>query len=88
MDVVAKPLSIILQQSWLTRDVPADWRLANVMPIFRKGQKDYPGSYRPISLPSVPGKVVEWIILGAIMDQLTVRGSSPGSTGSLTVHPT
>ena len=37
VDVVAKPLSIILCQSWLTGDVPVDWRLANVTPIFRKG---------------------------------------------------
>ena len=49
-DVVAKPLSIILRQSWLTRNVPVDWRLANVRVIFKKGWKDDPGSYRPISL--------------------------------------
>ena len=67
-DVVAKPHSIILQQSWLTGDVLSDWRLANVMAIFKKGQKDDPGSYRPISLTSVPGKVMEQIILGDIMD--------------------
>ena len=36
-DVVAKPLSIIFQQSWLTRDVPVDWKLADVTPIFKKG---------------------------------------------------
>ena len=36
-DVVAKPISIILQQSWLTGDVLVHWRLANVMPIFKEG---------------------------------------------------
>ena len=61
-DVVAKPLSIILQQSWLTGDVPVDWRLADVIPIFKKSRKDDPGSYRPIRLTSVPGKDVERII--------------------------
>ena len=82
-DVVAKSLSIILQQSWLTGDVPEDWRLANVMPIFRKGQKDGPGSYRPISLTLVPGKVMERIISGAIMDQLKVnQGIRPSQHGS------
>ena len=82
VDVVAKPLSIILQQFWLTRDVLVDWRLANVMPIFRKGQKDDPDSYRPISLTSVPGKVMEWIILGSIMDQLKVnQGIMPSQHG-------
>jgi len=44
-----------------------------VTPIFKKGQKDDPGSYRPISLTSVLGKVLEWIISGAIMDQLKVN---------------
>ncbi|KAK4831196.1 hypothetical protein QYF61_015928 [Mycteria americana] len=65
-DVLTKPLSIIYQQSWLTGEVPADWRLANVMPIFKKGRKEDPGNYRPVSLTSVPGKLMEQIILSAI----------------------
>ena len=82
VDVVVKPLSIILWQSWLTGDVLVDWRLANAMPIFKKGQKDDPGSYRPISLTSVPGKVMERIISGTIMDQLKVnQGIRPSQHG-------
>ncbi|KAK4827435.1 LOW QUALITY PROTEIN: hypothetical protein QYF61_017992 [Mycteria americana] len=65
-DVLTKPLSIIYQQSWLTGEVPADWRLANVTPIFKKGWKEDPGNYRPVSLTSVPGKLMEQIILNAI----------------------
>ncbi|KAK4815820.1 hypothetical protein QYF61_007429, partial [Mycteria americana] len=65
-DVLTKPLSIIYQQSWLTGEVPADWRLVNVTPIFKKGQKEDPGNYRPVSLTSVPGKLMEQIILSAI----------------------
>ncbi|KAK4807021.1 hypothetical protein QYF61_000350 [Mycteria americana] len=52
--------------SWLTEEVPADWRLANVTPIFKKGRKEDPGNYRPVSLTSVPGKLMEKIILSAI----------------------
>ncbi|KAK4810070.1 LOW QUALITY PROTEIN: hypothetical protein QYF61_007892 [Mycteria americana] len=63
---LTKPLSIIYQHSWLTGEVPADWRLANVMPIFKKGWKEDPGNYRPVSLTSVPGKLMEQIILSAI----------------------
>ena len=81
-DVVAKPRSIIFQQSWLTGDVPVDWKLANVTPIFKKGRKDDPGSYRPISLTSVSGKVMEPIISGTIMDQLKVnQGIRPSQHG-------
>ncbi|KAK4815791.1 hypothetical protein QYF61_007231 [Mycteria americana] len=65
-DVLTKPLSIIYQQSWLTGEVPADWRLANVTPIYKKGWKEDPGNYRPVSLTSVPGKLVKQIILSAI----------------------
>ncbi|KFQ22853.1 hypothetical protein N332_12329, partial [Mesitornis unicolor] len=65
-EVLTKPLSIIYQQSWLTGEVPVDWRLANVMPIYKKGQKEDPGNCRPVSLTSVPGKVMEQNILSAI----------------------
>ncbi|KAK4818855.1 hypothetical protein QYF61_020074 [Mycteria americana] len=65
-EVLTKLLSIIYQQSWLTGEVPADWRLANVTPIFKKGRKEDPGNYRPVSLTSVLGKLMEQIILSAI----------------------
>ncbi|KFW70572.1 hypothetical protein AS28_01949, partial [Pygoscelis adeliae] len=60
---VAKLLSIIYQQSWLTGEVPDNWRLANVTPIYKKGQKEDPGNYRPVSLTSVSGKIMEQFIL-------------------------
>ncbi|GAB0188961.1 mitochondrial enolase superfamily member 1 [Grus japonensis] len=58
-EVLTKPLSIIYQQSWLTEEVPVDWRLANVMPIHKKSKKEDLGNYRPVSLTSVLGKVME-----------------------------
>ncbi|KAK4808459.1 hypothetical protein QYF61_005776 [Mycteria americana] len=65
-DMLTKPLSIVYQQSWLTGEVPADWRLVNVTPILKKGRKEDLGNYRPVSLTSVPGKMMEQIILSAI----------------------
>ncbi|KAK4825812.1 hypothetical protein QYF61_002417 [Mycteria americana] len=69
-EVLTKPLSILYQQSWLTGEVPVDWKLANVMPIYKKGWKEDPGNYRPVSLTSVLGKVMEQIILSAIMQHV------------------
>ncbi|KFO84477.1 hypothetical protein N320_12037, partial [Buceros rhinoceros silvestris] len=66
-EVLTKPLSIIYQQSWLTGEVPADWRLANVTSIYKKGWKEYPRNYRPVSLTSVLGKLMEQVLLSVIM---------------------
>ncbi|GAB0206849.1 mitochondrial enolase superfamily member 1 [Grus japonensis] len=65
-DVIAKPLSIIFERSWRTGEVPEDWRKANVTPVFKKSKKEDPGNYRPVSLTSIPGKVMEQLILDVI----------------------
>ncbi|GAB0203674.1 mitochondrial enolase superfamily member 1 [Grus japonensis] len=65
-DVIAKPLSIIFERSWRTRDMPEDWRKASVTPVFKKGKKEDLGNYRPVSLTSTPGKMMEQLIQGII----------------------
>ncbi|GAB0208830.1 mitochondrial enolase superfamily member 1 [Grus japonensis] len=81
-EALIKPLCIIYQQSWLTEEVPVDWRLANVMPIYKKGRKEDPGNYRPVSLTLALGKVMEQIILSAItwhvQDNQGIRPSQHG----------
>ncbi|KFZ60307.1 RNA-directed DNA polymerase from mobile element jockey, partial [Antrostomus carolinensis] len=73
-EVIARPLSIIFAKSWETGEVPEDWRKANVTPIFKKGKKEDPGNYRPVSLTSIPGKVMERLILGAISRHIKDKG--------------
>ena len=43
-DVIARLLSMIFQCSWESGEVPVDWKLANVVPIFRKGNTDDPSN--------------------------------------------
>jgi len=63
-DVIIRHLSIIFQQSWESGDVPVNWKLASVVPVFKKGEKEDPGNYRPVTHSSVPGKTMEKIVLG------------------------
>ncbi|GAB0186581.1 mitochondrial enolase superfamily member 1 [Grus japonensis] len=61
-DVIAMPLSIMTWKG----EVPEDWRNANINPVFKKGKKEDPGNYRPVSFTSIPGKVMEQFILDVI----------------------
>ena len=82
-EVIAELLSIIFWRSWRMGEVPEDWRIASVTPVFKKGKEDL-GNYRPVNLTSVPGKMMEQLVLDAISKQLEekkiIRKSQHGFT--------
>ena len=55
-------LTDIFNSSLESGQVPEDWRVANVTPLFKKGSREELGNYRPVSLTSVVRKVLETLI--------------------------
>ena len=68
LDELPKLFSIIYHQSWLSREVPEDWR-CQCEPIPKKGWKEDLGNSRP-DPARVPSKVMEQITLTAMIGHL------------------
>ena len=68
--VIAPALQKIFSKSLSSHQVPEDWKKAFVTPIFKKGDKDSPANYRPISLTCICSKLLEHIITKSIMSHL------------------
>ena len=67
---LAPVLHFIFEQSLNTGDLPAEWTLANVAPIFRKGSKLQAVNYRPVSLTCISCKLFEHIVCKHILGHL------------------
>ena len=67
---LARPMSQLFRESLETGVLPDDWRLGEVVPIFKKGDKQCPANYRPVSLTAVPCKVMESVVRDALVDHM------------------
>ena len=67
-------LRFIFEQSLNTDDLPAEWTIANVAPIFKKGSKLQPAIYRPVSPTCISCKLFEHIVCKHILGHLEDHG--------------
>ena len=65
------PLILIFQASLHQHKLPSDWKIAHVIPVFKKGDQASPSNYRPISLTCLCCKLLEHIIQSSIYAHLT-----------------
>ena len=69
-DQLAPILTLIFQASYNQGTVPAAWRQADVVPVFKKGDPATPSNYPPISLTAISCKLIIMIMQTSIMRHL------------------
>ena len=67
---ISPSLCELFNKSLRTGMVPFDWKLANVVPVYKKGDQEFGENYRPISLLSLISKVLERCVFNNIKDHI------------------
>ena len=67
---LASPITRLFQLCFNKGHMPAQWKVADVIPCHKKGDKHSSSNYRPISLLSVLSKVMERLINKAMWKHL------------------
>lgn len=70
-EILNAPLTKIFRKSLQQGEIPCDWKLANITPIHKKGEKSNAKNYRPVSLTSVVSKILERVIRSRLMEHLS-----------------
>ena len=65
---LASPLCALFNTSFKCSEIPDDWKIANVIPLYKKGAKDKVENYRPVSLTSITSKICEKIVRKLIVN--------------------
>ena len=70
VEQISTPLAHVFNMSLQEGIVPLEWKVANIVPLFKKGSRNKSVNYRPVSLTSVICKLLETIIRDHMMDFL------------------
>jgi len=62
------PLTILFRKSLSTSTLPTSWKRSHIIPIHKKGSHRLVDNYRPITLISIVGKLLESIVKDHVLD--------------------
>ena len=65
---ICKPLKLIFQSCIKHGKFPNEWKMANVVPVHKKSDKQILENYRPVSLLPICGKVFERLIYNSLFE--------------------
>uniref|UniRef100_A0A0P4VX79 Uncharacterized protein n=1 Tax=Scylla olivacea TaxID=85551 RepID=A0A0P4VX79_SCYOL len=68
---LSAPLTTVFTSCLREKKWPSVWKEARVVPVHKKNSRSEPNNYRPISLLSVMGKLLEKIVAAAIYQHLS-----------------
>ena len=60
----------VINSSLVSGKLPAEWKVARVIPLHKSGSVDDPSNYRPLSLLSTVAKIAESVVCGQLMTYL------------------
>lgn len=67
---IASSLTTLFNRSLSLGQVPVDWKLSNITPVPKGGDPKLVSNYRPISLLSLPSKILERIVYNWLLSDL------------------
>ena len=65
---ICKPLELICQSGIKHGKFPNEWKMANVVPVHKKSDKQILKNYRPVSLLPICGKIFERLIYNILFE--------------------
>ena len=60
------------ESSFNAKELPLEWKYANITPLHKKGPLTEVGNYRPVSLTNIVCKLLESIIRDNIMNNFII----------------
>jgi hypothetical protein len=78
-DVLAVPLTLIINTSIQEGIVPDCWKVAKCMPLHKKKEKTSASNYCPVSILPSPSKILKEVVRKQLVSPLDKHGIIPNS---------